>query len=1593
MRASESYASVQLSRSMSSGTSADARNKIIHGEHSFIDKIFSVFDEMLKVGTVPVFLEQVTLVIIMLQIFSFSLWPAFTFLQLTNSWDDVICLWIFRVTFISKVSKAKEALQISLIIFSVLVLLLVGSIGLQLVVYYHTRRFFKWALSLSRTCFDIIPILLLMPISLFLGGCLKYTIKETKTYHVVFLVVSTIYYFFLIFVSYLQSYFSATLPYIPPSLLTCWSGSTHFMLTLVPSVFLIISYIIDFFPKYFMTILIVLSMVFNIYMVIRLFHFPFSHIHMNAIFASLYIAINIPTILKLCYQYGIQIRYYVILSVSIGSVIIITLVLNYIFKKRIKNISYKLSFQALDDMGEIDTTIPYNRVDSNLVVLRDDKMRVHFHKLGLDRSAMKCETYLRVGIANRCQLFLNWSLSKFTGEFHKTPHMVSLITQMLSFFPCESRLLSTFFNIACSMDLSLAERFLMFQINNIKALRQSSANSEIAESITHLSNKSNTVIDDAKKFWITLPDDLSFFFNIQKRTKNIRDLYAEAMERWPNNVRICENYSHFLIEGAMDYKEGVKIKHRAELIEQGKNFAIDNSFRSLIRAYPEYLKKNVMSVKGDFIQESTDPDKSSSTTNSGSRGRMTDMSSGTIDGVLDHEIEESLARNLFTYYRLRLEFQNSIQTRKLKYNKHLHVSILWNLFLVTFISVFYFIFYFNKFDRRYDSIHRLISLNTIKYNFDSTLASSVFTLFKEIGQIPNDMYDQIKAIQGLPTEINLAQRDSEVARYSDGCTDNLTGSMQDIMEMAQQNLDITAYREMISDLVPAHVCKLYDMYNDTKNESLKDIYIRILTSLREMHADDNTVPVDQDSRPCEVLSNAHEQAVAFLNMGTRVLGLIHGLELEDNKLNLLMMTIVPSAYFLLAVPILYIYLFLNIKELKYIHSLLRNLNQQIREVASKSLTRSEDEDNMIKETMKSHTIKIYILYLVCALPIISALLFIFVPALCQSKNAAFKEYNYWAYYSITRSYNSLQAVVFSTLVIGMRHGFPEMAMGSDFFLYMANRFMTAVTRDNNYLLRGSNNSRGCVGISEKLDEYNIKETCIEDGFEGKDHNDYKCYSLDGAITKLYAYLNLANSAPNATIFERDGAIANAFHIVNSHIVDRVWKSTNEIYKIARLTIKDFRVHIALICISTFVIAVIITIVMWRVFDEIDISYRGCIQVLLRIPPLGLSSSQTLMNYITHKDSQKKTETMAPAKSVVYSSPDSVIFVNKNLNIDWINNATTSLFGYTPDQLLGQPLHTVLTESLNEELYKQIEMMKNGQCALTYEKSLRGLTDDEQCLPVHATLIGISDSGSSTPKAFVVIMRDETELINQRKSAEQAKAQSEKLLFQILPRDIVTRLNSGETDINFTVPSATIIFIDIVKFSNYAATLSPAQIMDHLSIIFAKFDTLVAKYNLITKIKLIGDVYMAAAGLFGTDIAPEKHASQMVNFALESLTALDEANNMFNSNLMTRIGINTNGPLIAGVLGTDKPVFDIIGDPINVASRLQSTGIPGTVQISEETYKLIVNMNYNIERRGEIELKGKGKKMAYIVRPLALSSFFNVLPEITDPGTNIQPVDE
>jgi len=216
---------------------------------------------------------------------------------------------------------------------------------------------------------------------------------------------------------------------------------------------------------------------------------------------------------------------------------------------------------------------------------------------------------------------------------------------------------------------------------------------------------------------------------------------------------------------------------------------------------------------------------------------------------------------------------------------------------------------------------------------------------------------------------------------------------------------------------------------------------------------------------------------------------------------------------------------------------------------------------------------------------------------------------------------------------------------------------------------------------------------------------------------------------------------------------------------------------------------------------------------------------------------------------------------------------------------------------------------------------------------------------------------------QKYTIQKERDQSDKLLFSILPARIAEQLKLGQETIAEEFSSASVLFADIVDFTPISANFEPREVVDMLNELFSGFDRLVDKYS-VEKIQVAGDGYMLAAGV----PTPRKnHAVILAQLALEMLDYVKRQNFLGGRHpIEIRIGLNS-GPLMGGVIGRKKFVYALWGDMVNTASRMESHGAKGKIQITRATYELIKDQ-FECEYIGEIDVKGKGKMEAwYLLR--------------------------
>ena len=224
-------------------------------------------------------------------------------------------------------------------------------------------------------------------------------------------------------------------------------------------------------------------------------------------------------------------------------------------------------------------------------------------------------------------------------------------------------------------------------------------------------------------------------------------------------------------------------------------------------------------------------------------------------------------------------------------------------------------------------------------------------------------------------------------------------------------------------------------------------------------------------------------------------------------------------------------------------------------------------------------------------------------------------------------------------------------------------------------------------------------------------------------------------------------------------------------------------------------------------------------------------------------------------------------------------------------------------------------------------------------------------------AFLVdalVLRQQVAAYAARRAAELQRERSETLLNAILPEAIAHRLKDDTNRIADAFPEATILFADMVGFTDLSRGLPACDLVAMLDDAFSRFDRLAAKHG-VEKIKTIGDAYMVAAGL---PMASPNHLGSVAEFALDMLGELAAFNAERGTTLQLRVGIHT-GNVVAGVIGRSKFAYDVWGDTVNRASRMESTGQAGRIQVTPQVYEALKG-RYRFEPRGEVEVKGVGR---------------------------------
>lgn len=355
----------------------------------------------------------------------------------------------------------------------------------------------------------------------------------------------------------------------------------------------------------------------------------------------------------------------------------------------------------------------------------------------------------------------------------------------------------------------------------------------------------------------------------------------------------------------------------------------------------------------------------------------------------------------------------------------------------------------------------------------------------------------------------------------------------------------------------------------------------------------------------------------------------------------------------------------------------------------------------------------------------------------------------------------------------------------------------------------------------------------------------------------------------------------------------------------------------------------------------------------------VEQNQRLQQEIRERQ-QKEAELRLSNQAIAASSNGIVIADARqpDLPITYVNPAFEHLTGYEAQEVIGRNCRFLQGKDRDQPaLHDLREAVRAGKgCTVVlsnYRKDGTRFWNELTISPIYDV------DGEVTH--FVGIQTDITERKQAQEALHDQQEQTENLLLNILPKPIAEQLKREPSTIADSFEEVSVLFADLVGFTEFSSHRSAKELVEFLNVIFSKFDELVEKHGL-EKIKTIGDAYMVVAGL---PMPRPDHAEAIAQMALDMQQALTEVNTETGETFRMRIGINS-GSAVAGVIGLRKFSYDLWGDTVNTASRMESLGIPGEIQVTTETYERLRD-KYLFEERGIIPVKGKGEMTTYLLK--------------------------
>ena len=1324
-------------------------------------------------------------------------------------------------------------------------------------------------------------------------------------------------------------------------------------------------------------------------------NYPYSTIFLNVYYHSHYFLTVTSAVLSIIYDacgYNDEYLYFtsgIVLTIFIGVFLFLHQKLKT--QKFIEDLSEEKRDEFYKD-NENNYKMSWTRPNLSKDIYRD----LYFESLNISFS--DAFYYLQVGIANGSPLLLDWSLSFYILEKYGTDsELLVFMTWIVSFFPSEMHILHNFITLGLKMNNPpYYLKCFFYQLHRIYIFRHSSESNESIRDLAHIRQLTKTCIGLVSWFWIHESTDQSnsshdIIINITQKLNEADALWQQLVEKYPNTPVFFSLYSQYLLNAKSSFRQSAKWHSMAKMIENGTLHHNDNVFRGFLQMYPFYLKKKIVDSTGQINVKNR-----TQLSNKNYKAAMSSASfcSNLFEGSNSFNIEDD---GYIPNLKLRLAFEKSV---KYLLSPVLNKMVVWSIIRLT-CNLLFIILIYKAIISIFEPIQNLqmhvkhltqctFPLHLLNHEFIWLYISSFPEISNDTSMIP--LYARFfgSAAYDIDYYINTSQSISDVivnlskeSIYNlDYLSSWLYQSNNDIIATTISDI-LTLNKYTSSYCIMNNTLQKIILYNSTTLNHLLNFYPTEAIKMAISDPEERQFWNESISF-CELFSKPGQYDVGLTDIYTYLINAMPSIftanKSSSNSIDFIM-SFIPFILSLLLFPSIIVMTYEFENEQKFFSHTFSSIDKKSAEEAISPI--NKNTNNETSHSTGAH--QYHLLNHNFILPVVIALIICFL-MMTNTGYAFIKQSEF-----ITLFQHYLLSYAQRDMIIKIGCNAASLVLVNHIQTKGLYAKRAAVDEYNNIIERWSVIEQfSFVQVEDLVDRYNLElakystlnkiiisgdnelkikpisnfdksidmlrknEKCIIDNRTSSDLLFTQCISLDRLASYFITiakeiYINheevqinsppifqLANMIESRISFEFNQLLEKYDSIIIDNI--NAFEGASMIFLIIELilAIISFFAEIGLIF----------------YLRQINNTWKI---LLLRLNPMDIISNQVVLSWIFGDTFKVDKKIKTPAHAVFQTSKDAMILISRDHVIEFVNPSTTTLFGYTNDQIIGQNINFLLDPNTNSKFFYAMKMMNSGQGVMTYKDTVLGIRDNSTTVHMKAELFGLTDEDNRA-SSFAILLADMSAEIAQNDAINKSKRQNDEIIKQIIPKNLITSLINNDEEISFSISKVTVIAIDIDSFTSYAESLSPSNIMENLSKLINTFHKALETFPNLTYIRNMGDCYIAASGIFGKNVDLKISAQQALQFAFQSMSGIEELNININANLQIRIGITTYGPLYAGILSKNKPIFSAFGKPIEIALQLERNASPGHIDMTQSTYDLVNSLPYQIDEKGKMEIE-------------------------------------